>query len=583
MSKKIIFVEQYDNKIKLLSGYCAGKYTAFWNEVTEDNKIARSVPIELGSREYILEAELDKSYSFVVKNNDIEIEKVSLYVGKLTMKETIDQIIRTYKINIEIIRKEYNNIIKKIDELDWAGLLDIIAEYYTKEKDDKKYVFYLLLSNLIERYNYNAEYNNGKHILFDKYFDNIVFNTSIDTVLFFSKKNGKRITTENQYITTERKIKTDTDILFDVTIFKENAIISKMFYFKPCDEIKLKLQQDKIYIEEKKKEALENNLTVPSVYVDMTEQEKTWYQYEQLIRPKNIFVKLPEVYADYPNIKFEFSKTKCLDLIKASSRKYYLTINEIDVLYDKNINRRIDIDPEKDVLFVNIRDYGLRDEPYFYFIEDEDGVIISDIHIFEKKDRTLDSMTDYFLKKKEIKMLNFKKNLNQLFSDMNTEPTIKSFINQAIDKILHNDDLVLLDLFSEDILLYKNRHDNLIDILYTLLVNQTMYGDYSKDFCSELKYKAYERTIALSAQKQDVLYCITQMGAQNDSYYEESYVAETYNTAVDFRIDNNTKYCFIRAIDLETSCISGFSLFDYTNKSSDYCVREYMLGVKNIG
>lgn len=579
----IIFVEQYDNRIKILSDYYSEPCTAEWNKKSEDD--IDSIPpvkIELGSREYILKAELNANYSLDIKEDGSVIDSYEFYSGNLSIKEHIDQIIRMYDIDLNNTQKEYRDIVKKIESSDWIDILNFIVSLYKKATNQKKYEMFLLLDGLIDRYNYNVEYNNGKFVTLNTFDNTVSFDRPIQKILFCSTINNRQHFINNSYIKENFKTKTLQDILYGVYLYQDNRMISRLFYFEPNNEIKRLIRDNKIYIEEKKKESIENNLSDPSVYVDLTEEEKGYYQAEQLVYPKNILIKIPKAYGDYPNIKFVFEEKKCLDFIKASPLEYFLVVNEIDVLYNPSANRRIKIDPEKTSMFISIRDYGIRNEEYFYYIEDENGTIISDIHILRRDDRTIEAYEDYFLKKKEIQMLTFKKETSTTLEAIKANEETIAIIKKMIDKIQNNDELDKLDLFSSETIFLPNRYDTIADILYILSVNQTLQSDYDKDICNTLKYNPKERKIALYSKKENTLFSIIQVGVKNSNEYKEIYIAGTQGTSIDFRINLNTKTCIIRAIDLTTSKFSGFVLIEYPNKTDKYYAKEYLIELEEV-
>lgn len=575
----IIFVEQYDNRIKILSDYYSEPYTAEWNRTRKD---VPPVKIGLGSREYILKTELDTNYSLDIKENDVIVSSYEFYSGSLSIKEYIDQIIRMYNIDLDETQKEYRDIIKKTESADWIDIFGFIVSLYKKANDQRKYEMFLLLDGLIDRYNYNVEYNNGKFITLSAFDNTVSFDRPIQKILLCSMTDNKQHFVNNSYIDESFRTKTLQDVLYKVYLYQNNRVVSQLFYFEPDNETKKLIRNNKIYIEEKKKESIENNLSDPSVYVDLTEEEKGYYQTEQLVYPKNVFVKIPEAYGDYPNIKFVFEEKKCLDFIKASPLEYFLVVNEIDVLYSPSANRRIKIDPKKTSMLVNIRDYGIRNEEYFYYIEDENGTIISDIHILRRDDRVIEVYKDYFLKKKEIQMLAFKKETSTTLQAVKTNEETIAIIKKMIDKIQNDDELDKLDLFSAETIFLPNQYDMIADILYILSINQTLQSDYDKDICNTLEYTPKERKIALYSKKEDTLFSIMQVGSKNSYKYEETYISGTQGTSIDFRIDLNTKACIIRAIDLTTGKVSGFVLIEYPNKTAKYYAKEYLIELKEV-
>ena len=585
MINKITFIEQYNNTMKFVSGYYSEPYLGYIEELTDDlSEVVKSKQFDLGSKEYVTKINLGKPYRIVIrdeKSKDVSKSNV-FYSGNLTIKEMIAQIFRLSNIDKEKIEKEYNKLMYSIEGYEWTDLIKHVAQLYKNGSKETKYSFYCFLQELVKRYNYLSSENNAEVTNLDEHFGTITFNDSTTKAIFSSVDSGEHHSIINNFISDTQKTRTTQDALYIVYLYKNELLTAKYFYFEPNDEMKKVLRETRVTVENKKNEAASNNLSVPSVYVDLDEEEKEHYQLEQLIRPKNIFVKLPEVYMDYPNIKFEFDKIKCLDFIKASPFKYYLTINETDVLYNPTVNRRIEIDPEYGFLFVNIRDYELRNEEYFYYIEDENGMIISDIHILRREDREIEVFEDYLLKKKDICMIEYNKKINTLMEQMRVDDKTRSFVKKLVDKISHNDSLALLDILSKEINTIPNKFDEMLSILHTLLVNQTLYSEYDKDICSELKYKAYGRTIALSSRKPNTLFQITQIGAKNENIYNEIYVNVGSDTAADFVINRNTKYCFIRAIDLDTGNISGFVLFNFPSNTSTYYVREYLVKLTEV-
>lgn len=585
MTNKITFIEQNNNIMKFVSGYYSEPYIGYIEELSDDlSEVINTKQFELGSKEYVVKVKLGKPYCIAIRDKELkDISKSNVfYSGNLTMKEMIAQVIHSSNINKEKIEKEYNKLMYDIENYEWIDLIKHVVELYKNANEETKYSFYCFLQGLIKRYNYLSSENNEEITILDEYCSTITFNDSTTKAIFSSSDTGKYHTIINNYISDTQKTRTDQDILYFVYLYKNELLAAKYFYFEPNDKIKKILRETKVITENKKNEAINNNLSVPSVYVDLDEEEKTYYQLEQLIRPRNIFIKLPEVYMDYPNIKFEFNEIKCLDFIKASPFKYYLTINETDVLYDPTVNRRIEIDPEYGFLFVNIRDYGIRNEEYFYYIEDENGTIVSDIHIFRRDDREIEGFEDYLLKKKDISTIEYNKKINTLLEQIKSDDATKSFIKKFIDKISHDDTLTLLDILSEKINTIPNKFDVMPSILYALLVNQTLCGEYNKDICPELKYKAYEKTIALSSKKPNTLFQITRTGERNENIYDEIYINVDSNTATDFTIDKKAKHCFVRAIDLDTSNISGFILLSFPNNTSTYYTREYLTKLTEV-
>lgn len=575
----IIFIEQYDNRIKILSDYYSEPYTAEWSGTKKD---APPVKIELGSRKYVLKTELDTNCSLSIKENDVVVDSYEFYSGSLSIKEHIDQIIRMHDVNLDETQKEYRDIIKKAESADWIDIFNFIVSLYKKADNQQKYEMFLLLDGLIDRYNYNVEYNNGKFITLNAFDNTVFFDRPIQKILFCSMTDNKQHFINNSYIEEIFKTKTLQDILYKVYLYQDNRVISQLFYFEPDNETKKLIRNNKIYIEEKKKESIENNLSDPSAYVDLTKEEKEYYQTEQLVYPKNVFVKIPKVYSDYPNIKFVFEEKKCLDFIKTSPLEYFLVVNEIDVLYSPSANRRIKIDPEKTSMLVNIRDYGIRNEVYFYYIEDENGTIISDIHILRRDDRTIEIYEDYFLKKKEIQMLAFKKGTSTTLQAVKTNEETIAVVKKMIDKVQNNNELDKLDLFSAEAIFLPNQYDTIADILYILSINQTLQSDYDKDICNTLEYNSKERKIALYSKKENTLFSIMQVGSKNSYEYEEIYISGIQGTSIDFRIGLNTKACIVRAIDLITSKVSGFVLIEYPNKTAKYYAKEYLIELKEV-
>lgn len=580
----IIFVEQYDNRIKLLSEYYSEPYTASWNKINEDEvSIISSKNIDLGSREYVLGTALGENYSLSVIENNKEIESYNFYTGNLTIKEHIDQIIQLYNIDMTNLQKEYRELIKKIESADWIDIFMFIFSLYQKANSEEKYRLYLLLDGLITRYNYNVECNNGKYITFDTLSSTITFDRPIKKAMFYSVNDQKRHFIINSFIEDSFKTKTLKDVIYKVYLYNDsNKMVSQFLYFEPNEEIKQIIRNNKTYVTEKQREAIENNLSVPSIYVDFIEEEKEYYQLEQIIRPQNIFIKLPKVYEDYPNIKFVFEEKKCLDFIKESSFNYFLVINEMDVLYDPIVNRRVAIDADNNYLLVNMRDYGIRNEPYFYYIEDENGTIVSDIHVLQRNDRSIETYDDYLSKKKEVRMLDLKKETNTTLQAIRSEDTVVKSVRKIIDKIQNDEELNELDLISQETIFLPSQYDTISKDLYALSVSQTLQGDYDKNICNEIKYTAKERKLALYSQKKYTMFSIIEVGAKNSYEYKETFVMGKFDTAVDFRISINTNVCIVRAIDLDTNKISGFVFIEYPNKTTKYYAKEYLIKLEGV-
>lgn len=582
----IIFIEQYDNRIKLLSNYCSNQYsfyTASLDKISADGlSIESSKNIDLGSREYVLKTNLDTNYYFSVKKNGTEIESYPLYTGKLTIKEHIDQIIQVYNIDMSNMQKEYREIVKKTETAEWSEIFAQIILLYKKVNGQEKYKIFLLLEGLINRYNYNTEYHNGNFIELCTYDSTLKFNRPIDRAFFCSVADGNRHFIINSYIDDFYKTKTLQDTLYRIYLYNKNKIVSSIYYFEPNNAVKKFIRNDKIYTEEKKREAIENNLFVPSVYVNLTEEEKIFYQFEQLVRPKNIFVKLPNIYEEYPNIKFVFEDIKCLDFIKESSFDYFLVINEEDVLCSSNASRRIKIDLNKNSMLVNIHDYGIRNEAYFYYIEDEKGTVISDVHVFKRDDRSVNIYEDYSLKKKEIQMIEFKKETNTVLNAIKTSEENIGIIRKMIDKIEHDNELSKLDIFSTEVIFIANQYDIMADTVYALSINQTIQSDYDKDICDKLKYSSKERKIALYSKVKSTLFSIIQIGDKNSYEYTETYVLGKQDASIDFKINIDTRICVVRGINLNTNMISGFVLIEYPSKTAKYYAKEYLIELEEV-
>ena len=181
MSNKITFIEHYDNRIKFISGYYSEPYVAVWEELSKDNSIIiKTEEISLGSKEYIVPTEIGKTYRLIIKDkkSSEEIESHIFYSGNLTIKEIIDQIIKTRNINKEKFLKEYNKLIAEINPIEWIDLINHAMQLYVNASNEEKMSFYSLLQGLIERYNYFSSSNNGEHVLLDNYFSTILFNSN---------------------------------------------------------------------------------------------------------------------------------------------------------------------------------------------------------------------------------------------------------------------------------------------------------------------------------------------------------------------------------------------------------------------
>ena len=332
--------------------------------------------------------------------------------------------------------------------------------------------------------------------------------------------------------------------------------------------------------------ALERTIDYPQSYLAFSERELEWVSIIDKLRGGTPMFRSPKVLYEHGVITISPHEddTQLLNLV---SGNLYLAINELEYCLDNN-RRRVKMQPQEFYLFND--SLGLGTEPYLYWIENQDGQILSDIKVLnlsvdsEMGGIVYDTDDEKYINERlrKLELYHYKKHLVPIAQN-NTS-------NQKVfDKIMESfavcetdgetapagvaDNIIDRNLTRNNIMIFA-------ELRQAVVKDQITYSKYGTEIVKDpFYYRSKLNTIVLP-MGQDILYKIVTYDFEEGRKVE--YVPALKQSTREYRFDN-VEWAYVTAIDVNDMRTSGYIMLDFSKRGISADVHTYMAMSVEVG
>lgn len=474
----------------------------------------------------------------------------------------------------------------KQDEVDEANkdMISFLFDKYNEVAEENKEKTARLLIEYIALVNRRLqnEFLTPTEMTPDKESGVIPLDDLCSRLLRYDLINGKVEQIPKQIMQTEFKPQESEDSLYLYVQISDRGIpVNFYISFTPSHEILNELRTEKIARDEQYQRALEKTISYPKNYLSFTDTERPLLSVIENIQPSISLLKAPRLYPEYGECHAQFDEDT-LKMLSLWPDRFYLAINEPDMALESESRRRIRI-PGRDFSFYR-DELSLAGEDYLYWVEDEIGIIYSDIKVLQMRqtDNILgveeDSEKTQELNER-LRLLNIYKYAEHLQSFVQAEyPQSSESVKNGISACEVDDEIDTSNM-GEKILRYAcipEFRGRFVDLALAVLKDRLIYGRYIVDFFgTSIKVNANSDTVALPPSKlSDVTYKIEKFNINGNHSLE--YVKAERMTAIDYRFFN-TSFAVVSAIDMGSGRTSGFLLLDFENETPKVIIKKFLM------
>ena len=437
-------------------------------------------------------------------------------------------------------------------------ILKILNEYKKAKTKENKFLFAELLQNFVKILNTRIKGFNVNTNLFYLDNDSGILHTSpeANNILKIDIETKQPVTIfcspsqfEYQFSVCENKL------FLYVELNKENLPINLFFSFTPTIEINNQIKEKRIKYLKEYNQTLEVELSYPEHYFNFTDKEKKYILLLSKIQPSPPLLSTPSIELYDRNIIFYFDEEE-LKLFDKWPQSLQLAYVETELSLSKDYVKHIGIvDREMEFQFT---DLDLIDEDYFYWIEDINGHILSNVGIIPCDKNTPieinENIDPFWIYKYNDHLIPYTINNHNDVSQILTEISA-AFLSTANCSIVNYYHKLILETI-------KQRKIGLIpSMIRTVMEDRIVYNNYRVIFFNNpILTRNKDKTITMPMMG-NAMFVFESYTKDNEFVYDIIKSNSLDNIEYEF---NNCQYGIIWAFDSFTYTLSGFVLLDYT-------------------
>lgn len=469
-----------------------------------------------------------------LKNQDIEIQLNSALNSNHDL--TIPELIYTY------MPKQYDTSLLDQKEIykTWIDLLWAAIEYY----------------NNISRIS-NPEYQDIR--LFNGHSSSYIDNFINGSVVIYEAGGGPMTTAYVQNDSDTLQIPPLEDKkLYIVNIYQADRLIQRNYLYKiQCEDyIRFFYDDDLASITEKDdiQERLKQTIGLTVIPSDKEEI----YIMQSKHNPTNMFLPAPNISYDPVRSEIQISFTN-YSLIQTFGQQLYIAAVEEDQLaVNTGIVRRIPITGAKQIM--SRTQYIFNDEPYYWYIETEDGTKLSSISYYDTR-----------IDQNEYPELERQQRTTDLITRMSHQLQYDLGVNEArnvvlaLDEASRDTDITSYELIHQGIQNYIRdfRNTNIISVISSLYRDKIYHEDTDFSLFGKAVIRKNWHIIDFPTAEAGYIIEVYGYSISQDIYHRTYYHSNT-NTSTSIRYDTDDYVVFTLFSELGWR-IAGFLVFDNTD------------------
>lgn len=363
----------------------------------------------------------------------------------------------------------------------------------------------------------------------------------------------------------------DNTIYLYVEVDEEGLPMTQQIVFVPSYTIRDKLVRKEIERIKKYKAAIETTIEYPASYLEFSEQEREYITLIDKLQPYTAWVTAPKITIESMYISAEINSDD-KPFFSIAGDDLYLAFSETELCLIEGNQRTVPL-PRSTRFFMD--DLNMLDEDYFYWIENGQGKILSDIRLFNP------SSDDYDDFNERVRLLFLSKYQDHLipYATAKHSDSMQA-IKDAVASLVENDDVSISNLHTSvlNYLCTSKRMRQFPDIAICVEEDHVLYGDYyTKFFDAPIRYKYKQDTIVLPPGE-NILYRI-------DTYKFGSrktvYIPCKERTAIEHRFYSE-EFAIISAINMKDMKMSGFILLDFSASNIRANVYQFLMDTAEV-
>ena len=460
-------------------------------------------------------------------------------------------------------------------------VLDLFKKYQSiedkREKQDYAYALYGYIDILNTRTKKlsltpTAFYINDDTSSFD-------FEPNCHYALRFDIGRNKIDKFEKSLLSESYSVHEEDDSLYIYFEFNEKGLIANYtLSFVPDNTIRTAIKQAKEDRAKTYQRALERTVDYPLSYLTFSDKELEYISIIDKLRLDVPLFKVPSLSYEYGCITITPPEeyVKLFDLI---ADNLYLAINEPEYCLQDD-RRRIQMRSYEFIQYVD--KLGLGAEPYIYWLESENGIIVSDIKVIDLSSETepIDILYNSGFNKdlneriRKFDIYHYKKHLIP-YVYINAYDK-NSMLDDAI-KICDEDEISDSPNIARHILELNFTKNNLFDfeeLAEAVMEDKFAYGRINQYMFSEPIYYRYKKNTIVLPIAKNVVYHIEMFNLENG--YHDEYIPSSSTTTKEYRFDGE-EYAFISALNISTMQTSGFILLNFSKHGLRADTKKFMI------
>lgn len=377
---------------------------------------------------------------------------------------------------------------------------------------------------------------------------------------------------EPEMLTNKQLMSMRDDTLYLYVEVDDNGLpMSQQIVFVPSYEIRNKLVQKEIERIENYKAAIETTIEYPASYLEFSEQEREYITLIDKLQPDTAWVTAPKLTIESAYISAEINNDD-KPFFSVVGEDLYLAFSETELCLVENNQRTIPLPRSTRFL---MDDLNMLDEDYFYWIENGQGKIISDIRLFNP------ARDDYNDFNNRVRLLFLSKYQDHLlpYASVKHGDSVQD-IKEAVSSCIEEDDVSISNLHTKVLerLCTSKKMRQFSDFAMCMEEDHTLYGDYYVQFFDgPVRYKYKQDTIVLPPGE-GILYRID---VYNFDSHKTYYIPCEYFTAIEHRFYDD-EYAVISAINMDDMKMSGFILLDYSASNIRANVYQFLVNTAEV-
>ena len=523
-------------------------------------------------------------YVFYTSNNeDSRSSGIKLTVTQEDKDAILLRAIDLYNIRNDSAVREYCNKVKNDNDI----ILDIFKKYKNteneKDKQDYAYALYGYIDILNTRTKKLSLTSTKFYI--DSDTNSFEFEPNCQYVLRFDIGRNKIDKFEKAILNESYTVLEEDDSLYVYFEFNERGLISNYtLSFVPNNSIRTAIKKAKMDIEKTYQRALERTVDYPLAYLTFSDKELEFISIIDKLRLDVPLFKVPDLSYEYGYIKITPPEeyAKLFDLI---ADNLYLAINEPEYCLQDN-RRRVQMRSYEFTQYVD--KLGLGAEPYIYWLESENGTIVSDIKVIDLSSdiEPIDILYDSGFNKdlneriRKFDIYHYKKHLIP-YIYINAYDK-NSMLDDAI-KICDEDEISDSPNIARHILEQNFTKNNLFDfeeLAEAVMEDKFVYGRINQYMFSDPIYYRYKKNTIVLPIAKNVVYHIEMFNLE-DGYHDE-YIPSSSTTTKEYRFDGE-EYAFVSALNINTMQTSGFIMLNFSKHSLRADTKKFMIEKAEVG